>query len=67
MYFLDYGLALSVARIKSGISQEELARLSGISQADISKLESGNYNTTVKTLKRLADAMGKRLCISFVD
>ena len=67
MKYDQVGLVIAVTRIKSGISQEELARRSGISQADICKLESGKHNTTVKTLKRLAKAKGKRLDISFVD
>ena len=67
MNYSQVGLVIAVTRIRSGISQEELARRSGISQADICKLESGKHNTTVKTLKRLAAAMGKRLDISFVD
>ena len=51
------GLVIAVTRIRCGISQEELARRSGMSQADICKLESGKHNTTVKTLKRLAKAI----------
>ncbi|MBQ5440003.1 MAG: helix-turn-helix transcriptional regulator, partial [Clostridia bacterium] len=35
-------------------------------QSDISKLENGTANPSVKTLQRLAAALGKRLKIEFV-
>ena len=47
MNYDQVGLVIAVTRIRSGISQEELARRSGISQADICKLESGKHNATV--------------------
>ena len=49
------------ARKESGLTQR-----TGISQADISKLENGNANPSLKTLQRLASAMDKKLKISFV-
>ena len=55
------------ARIESGLTQKELSDLSGITQGDISRLENGNGNPSIKTLKRLANAMGKNLKIEFVD
>ncbi len=54
------------ARIRQGITQKELSERSGIAQGDISKLERGNGNPSVKTLRRLAKAMGKTLKIEFV-
>jgi transcriptional regulator, XRE family len=42
-----------------------LADLTGITQGDISKIENGNANPSLKTLKELADAFGKKLVISF--
>ncbi|MCR5126071.1 MAG: helix-turn-helix transcriptional regulator [Treponema sp.] len=38
---------------------------SGINQADISKLERGNANPSLKTLKRLAAGMGRTLKVEF--
>ena len=49
-----------------GITQKQLSDLTGIAQADISKLENGNANPSLKTLQRLASAMGKKVKISFV-
>ena len=54
------------ARKESGLTQQQLAERTGISQADISKLDNGNANPSLKTLQRLASAMDKKLKISFV-
>lgn len=58
--------AIIDARKSSGITQKELSQKSGIAQGDISKLENGNANPSLKTLQRLAAAMGKTLKIEFV-
>lgn len=58
--------AVFAARRETGLTQRELAEKSGISQADICKIETGNGNPTLKTLQRLAGAMGKNLKIEFV-
>ena len=59
--------AIMEARTSQGLTQKELSIRSGIAQGDISKIENGNANPSVKTLKRLANAMGKTLKIEFVD
>ena len=51
---------------ETGLTQRELSERTGIAQSDISKLENGNANPSIRTLKRLAEAMGKQLKISFV-
>lgn len=58
--------AIIDARKESGLTQKELAARSGIAQGDISKLENGNANPSIRTLKRLAAAMGKTLRIEFL-
>lgn len=58
--------AIIDARKSFGITQKELSQKSGIAQGDISKLENGNANPSVRTLQRLAAAMGKTLKIEFV-
>jgi transcriptional regulator with XRE-family HTH domain len=45
-------------REKRGLTQEELADLSGFSQQYISSLEKGTRNPTVITLFELAQALG---------
>lgn len=58
--------AMIDTRKAEGLTQKELSIRSGIAQGDISKLENGNANPSVKTLQRLAHAMGKTLRIEFV-
>ena len=58
--------AIIDARKSAGITQKELSQKSGIAQGDISKLENGNANPSIKTLHRLAAALGKTLKIEFV-
>ena len=54
------------ARISQNLTQKELAERAGINQADISKLEDGTRNPSLKLLKRLADGMGMTLKLEFV-
>lgn len=58
--------AMLDARKASGLTQKDLAERTGIAQADISKLENGNANPSLKTLQRLADGMGMKLKLEFV-
>jgi len=58
--------AIIDARKKSGITQEELAKKAGMSQGDISKIERGNANPSLNTLKRLAAGMDMRLRLEFL-
>ena len=53
------------ARKISGITQKQLSEKTGIAQPDISKLENGNANPSVRTLQRLANAMGMKLKVKF--
>ena len=50
----------------SGITKSDLVAETGISPKYISQLENGNANPSIKTLQKLATAMGKQLKISFV-
>lgn len=58
--------AMIDARKDSGMTQKELAEATGIAQADISKLENGNANPSLKTMQRLASGMGMKLKIEFL-
>lgn len=59
--------AMIDARKASGLTQKELADRTGIAQGDISKLENGTANPSLKTLKRLAAGMGMKIKIEFVE
>lgn len=54
------------ARELVGMKQTELAEITGIYQADISKIERGLANPSLLTLKRLADGMGMKLNVEFI-
>ncbi|MDY2984856.1 helix-turn-helix domain-containing protein [Synergistes jonesii] len=54
------------ARKANGLTQKQLAEKTGITQSDISKLENGGANPSLRTLRRLAAALGMRVKIEFV-
>lgn len=64
---LDIIKAMLDARKLQNLTQEELAKKTGIDQADISKLENGTRNPTINLLKRLAEGLGMDLKIEFVQ
>ncbi len=63
---MDVIRAMVDARISQNLTQKELAERTGINQADISKLENGTRNPSLKLLKHLADGMGMTLKLEFV-
>ena len=63
---LDVIRAMVDARNSVNMTQKELSERTGISQADISKIENGNGNPSLKTLQKIAHAFGKKLKIEFV-
>ena len=60
------GEALKQARLSKNLTQEELSKRTGIHQSDISKLEKGTRNPSLKLLQRLAEGMDMFLKIEFV-
>lgn len=63
---LDVIRAMVDARNSVNMTQKELSERTGISQADISKIENGTRNPSLNLLKRLAEGMGMTLKIEFV-
>ena len=57
---------LIICREELSLSQQGLADLTGIDRADISRIENGNANPSLKTMKRIANGLGKRLEIRIV-
>lgn len=53
-------------RRANDLTQEQLAQRTGIGQANISRLENGTANPSLRTLKRLAAGMGMRVELRFV-
>ena len=58
------GNMIWATRKARGMTQEELARRSGISRPNIARFESGNYNPSLEMMVRIAAALGMRLQIS---
>lgn len=54
------------ARNEQKLTQKDLSKKIGMDQAEISKLENGNANPTLKVLQRLANGLNKKLEIKFV-
>ena len=57
--------AMSAARMETGITQQQLSEKTGINQSNLSRIENGSGNPSVSTLQRIAEALGKKLSISF--
>ena len=58
--------AMIDARNKQHITQKELAERTGITQADISRIENGIRNPSLAMVKRIAEGLGMRLKLEFV-
>ena len=57
--------AMIDARTSRNLTQKQLSEITGIAQAEISRLENGTRNPSIKLLQRLADGMGMVLDIRF--
>lgn len=51
-------------RVNNGITQAELGKLAGVSQPNITRFESGNYNPSLEFLVKIAAAMKRKVAIS---
>jgi DNA-binding transcriptional regulator YiaG len=54
------------ARMKANLTQEEVARLMGTTQSVVARLESGQPQPSLRSLRRYASAVGGRLEIRLV-
>ena len=54
-------------RKKSGLTQRDLANKSGLSQQSISFIEQGYVNISIRTLKKIVDALNLRLVLTGKD
>ena len=61
---LNAAVAISRAREEARLTQEQLAERSGVSRVTINRIERGKLNPSMKTLSRLARAMGKQVRVS---
>jgi ribosome-binding protein aMBF1 (putative translation factor) len=58
--------AMIDARISQNITQKELSARTGITQADISRIENGTRNPSLNMVKKLAQGLGMQLKLDFV-
>lgn len=65
--YKEIRMLVITARDRAGLTQKELAAKSGLTQSNISNIEKGVTRPTIDSLKKIADATGKRLIIQFGD
>jgi len=58
--------AMIDARKSQNLTQKELSDRTGITQADISRIEKGTRNPSLEMLKRLALGLGMQLKVEFI-
>lgn len=58
--------AMIDARKSQNMTQKDLSKATGITQADISRIENGTRNPSLEMMKRLAKGMGMRLKLEFM-
>lgn len=64
---VNISLKLINFRINNDMTQKELANKLGISQAMISKLESGDYNPSVEQLWKISKKLGWKFAVVFEE
>ncbi len=65
---MEFASAVRAIRNQLGMSLTDVAELTGIDKAALSRLESGQVdNPTLATLERVANALGKRLKLALED
>lgn len=58
------GHLIKEKRLEQNLSQEQLAKRVGIDQSDLSKIEKGLLNPTIKMVNRIAKGLNSNLSIS---
>lgn len=59
--------AMIDARVKQNMTQKDLSTKTGITQADISRIENGTRNPSLSLLKKLAQGLGMQLKLEFIS
>jgi transcriptional regulator with XRE-family HTH domain len=52
-----FGKSVRAQRIRAGWTQGELSKRSGIAQEELSRIENGQVNLTIRTMSRLAQVL----------
>jgi ribosome-binding protein aMBF1 (putative translation factor) len=69
LYDLYYKVSTAIFdyRIKNKLSQKKLAEKLGVTQAMVSKLESGDYNYTLEQLWKISNKLGLKFDVVFEE
>lgn len=59
--------ALVAERKRLGLTQQDVANITGMKAPNITRIESCRYTPTLEVLERYAQAVGKRLKLMLVD
>ena len=57
--------SIAEARRAKGLTREQLAERAGISETDVSDIETGQLDISLRKLQQLARGLGKKLHIEF--
>ena len=58
--------AMIDARVQQNMTQKDLSAKTGITQADISRIENGTRNPSLSMVKKLAHGLGMQLKLEFI-
>ncbi len=61
-FLQEIGARIKKLRIDKNISQNELAMLCDFEKASMSRIESGQTNTTILTLRKICGALDVHIC-----
>ena len=64
---LEVAVALMKLREEEGLSQRQLAEISGKPQSTIARIENGSMNASLGALRDIAASVGKRVDLRFVN
>ncbi len=69
LYEIYYQISTAIFnyRLKNNLSQKKLAKILGVTQAMVSKLESGDYNYTIEQLWKVSQKLGFKLSVEMEE
>jgi len=60
----DFIMEIVKIRLENKVSQKQLERLTGISQANIARFEKNTHSSSLSTVIKILDALGYKLSIT---
>lgn len=59
----DIGSQIQTMRVQLGLSKEELAKMCGITELNVTKIENGVYNYPIDVVGKIADALNAKIVL----